>query len=45
MELVVALAVGYLIYAAFLGNALYFLTVNEFMSTSEYQDGRLDLFL
>ena len=27
---VVVLALGYMIYAAFPGNALYFLTVNEF---------------
>ena len=38
---VVALAVGYMIYAAFPGNALYFLTISEFMSGDEYQDGRV----
>ena len=38
---VVAVAVGYMIYAAFPGNALYFLTVNEFMAKPEYQDGRM----
>ena len=37
---VVVLAVGYMVYAAFPGNALYFLTVSEFMSGEEYQDGR-----
>ncbi len=38
---VVILALGYMIYAAFPGNALYFLTVSEFNSNSEVQDGRL----
>ena len=38
---VVALAVAYMIYAAFPGNALYFLTVSEFMGGEEYQDGRV----
>lgn len=38
---VVALAVGYMVYAAFPGNTLYFLTVNEFMSDEEFQDGRV----
>jgi len=38
---VVALAVGYMIYAAFPGSALYFLTVSEFKGGEEYQDGRL----
>ena len=38
---VVILALGYMIYAAFPGNALYFLTVSEFNSKSEVQDGRL----
>ena len=38
---VVALAVGYMAYAAFPANALYFLTVSEFMSSEEYQDGRV----
>ncbi|MFQ6026011.1 MAG: cytochrome c maturation protein CcmE [Dehalococcoidia bacterium] len=41
LGVVVALAVGYMIYAAFPGNALYFLTVSEFMSDAEYQDGRV----
>ena len=38
---VVALAVAYMVYAAFPGNALYFVTVSEFMGGDEYQDGRL----
>ena len=38
---VVALAVAYMIYAAFPGNALYFVTVSEFMGGAEYQDGRV----
>ena len=38
---VIILALGYMIYAAFPGNALYFLTVSEFNSNSEVQDGRL----
>lgn len=41
MGAVVALAVGYMVYAAFPGNALYFLTVSEFVANEEYQDGRL----
>jgi cytochrome c-type biogenesis protein CcmE len=40
LGVVVALAVGYMVYAAFPGNALYFVTVSEFMSGEEYQDGR-----
>jgi cytochrome c-type biogenesis protein CcmE len=40
MGTVVALALGYMVYAAFPGNALYFLTVSEFMAGEEYQDGR-----
>ena len=39
--LVVGLAVGYMVYAAFPGNALYFMTVTEFMNKSEVQDGRI----
>ena len=35
----VVLAVGYMVYAAFPGNALYFLTVSEFVSQQQYQDG------
>ena len=38
---VVVLALGYMIYAAFPGNALYFLTVSEFNENTEVQDGRL----
>ena len=38
---VIVLALGYMIYAAFPGNALYFLTVSEFNEKSEVQDGRL----
>ena len=38
---VVILALGYMIYAAFPGNALYFLTVSEFNSRTEVQDGRI----
>ena len=30
-----------MIYAAFPGNTLYFLTVSEFMAGQEYQDGRM----
>ena len=38
---VVVLALGYMIYAAFPGNALYFLTVGEFMDRDSVQDGRM----
>ncbi len=41
LGVVVALAVGYMIYAAFPGNALYFVTVSEFVGGDEYQDGRV----
>ena len=41
LSAVIVLALGYMIYAAFPGNALYFLTVSEFNSKSEVQDGRL----
>jgi len=41
LSAVIVLALGYMIYAAFPGNALYFLTVSEFNSNSEVQDGRL----
>ncbi len=41
LVVVLALAVGYMIYAAFPGNALYFVTVSEFISGAEYQDGRV----
>ena len=37
---VLALAVGYMVFAVFPGNVLYFLTVSEFMSGEEYRDGR-----
>jgi len=37
---VLVLAVGYMVFAAFPGNVLYFLTVSEFMRADEYQDGR-----
>ncbi|MSQ05767.1 MAG: cytochrome c maturation protein CcmE [Dehalococcoidia bacterium] len=37
---VLALAVGYMAYAAFPGNAQYFLTVNEFLGQPSFQDGR-----
>ena len=40
LGLVVALSVGYMVYAAFPGNALYFLTVSEFMARDSAQDGR-----
>ena len=38
---VVALALGYMIYAAFPGNAMYFLTVSEFMDRDSVHDGRM----
>jgi cytochrome c-type biogenesis protein CcmE len=38
---VVALAVGYMVYAAFPGSTRYFLTVSEFMSGEQYQDGQM----
>ncbi len=41
LGVVVALAVAYMVYAAFPGNALYFVTVSEFMGGDEYQDGRV----
>lgn len=41
LGVVVALAVAYMVYAAFPGNALYFVTVSEFMGGDEYRDGRL----
>jgi cytochrome c-type biogenesis protein CcmE len=40
LGVVVALAVGYMAYAAFPGSALYFLTVSEFLGQPSYQDGR-----
>jgi len=41
LSAVIILALGYMIYAAFPGNTLYFLTVSEFSEKSEVQDGRL----
>ncbi len=41
LGLVTVLAVGYMIYAAFPGNALYFLTVSEFMGDAEYRNGQV----
>ena len=41
LSAVIILALSYMIYAAFPGNALYFLTVSEFNSKTEVQDGRL----
>ena len=38
---VVILALGYMIYAAFPGNALYFLTVDELINKTDVHDGRL----
>ena len=38
---VLALAVGYMVFAAFPGNVLYFLTVSEFVRADEYQDGQM----
>ena len=38
---VIVLALGYMIYAAFPGNALYFLTVSEFNDRSDVQYGRV----
>ena len=38
---VVVLSLGYMIYAAFPGNALYFLTVTEFMDRDAVHDGRI----
>ena len=37
---VLALALGYLIYAAFPGNTLYYLTVDEFVADEQSKDGR-----
>ena len=41
LGLVVTLSLGYMVYAAFPGNALYFLTVSEFMNKEDVRDGRL----
>lgn len=38
---VLALALGYMIYAAFPGNALYFLSVREFLEKEDAKDGRM----
>lgn len=38
---VLAVGIAYMVYAAFPGNTLYFLTVSEFMDKEEYQDGRV----
>ena len=40
LGVVMALAVGYMAYAAFPGNAQYFLTVGEFLAQPAFQDGR-----
>ena len=37
----VAVAVGFMVYAAFPSNTQYFLTVDEFMAGEEYQDGQM----
>ena len=37
---VLVLAVGYMVFAAFPGNVLYFLTVSELLRADEYQDGQ-----
>ena len=41
LGVVIALSVGYMIFATFPGNVRYFLTVSEFMGGAEYQDGRV----
>ncbi len=38
---VVALAVGFMVYAAFPGNTQYFLTVDEFVAGEQYHDGQM----
>ena len=40
LGVVVALALAYMIFVAFPGNALYFVTVSEFVGGEKYQDGR-----
>jgi len=40
LAVVVSLAFGYMIYAAFPGNALYFLTVGELINKTDVHDGR-----
>ena len=37
---VIALAVAYMVYAAFPGNTLYFVTVSEFLDDAKLQDGQ-----
>ena len=37
---VLALAMGYLVYAAFPGNTLYYLTVGEFLADAQAMDGK-----
>ena len=41
LVLVVGLALGYMVYAAFPGNALFFMSVSEFMAKEDAQDGRI----
>jgi cytochrome c-type biogenesis protein CcmE len=41
LVLVAGLALAYMVYAAFPGNALFFLSVDEFMAKSDVQDGRV----
>ena len=41
LGLAVAVAVGFMVYAAFPSNTQYFLTVDEFMAGEEYQDGQM----
>ena len=41
LAVVVTLALSYMVYAAFPGNALYYLSVSEFMDKQEAQDGRI----
>ena len=41
LVLVVGLALGYMVYAAFPGNALFFMSVSEFMAKESAQDGRI----
>lgn len=41
LGVVLSLALGYMIYAAFPGNALYFLSVGEFLEKADAKDGRM----
>lgn len=41
LVLVVGLGLGYMVYAAFPGNALFFMSVGEFLEKEEVQDGRI----